>query len=141
MLQLFLSYAHQDAERVRTFATDLRRPGIEPWMDYELKLAGRWNDEIEGRIAGSNLVLLIMSRATEAGSPERFFRKEWDHAFRLKRRILPIRLEECLLPATLAPEISTAIDSVQRADLFPSYEEGLRRILRFLYETMRTGFF
>jgi len=141
MLQLFLSYAHQDAERVRTFAADLRRPGIEPWMDYELKLAGEWNAEIEGRIAGSNLVLLIMSRATEAGSPDRFFRKEWDLAFNAKRRVLPVRLEECLLPQTLTPEMSTAITSRQRADLFPSYEEGLRRILRFLCETKRTGVF
>lgn len=88
MLQLFLSYAHQDADRVRTFAADL--------------------------------VLLLMSRATEAGSPDRFFRKEWDLALKLSRRILPIRLEECLLPATLTPKMSTAIASVQRADLFPS---------------------
>jgi hypothetical protein len=141
VLQLFLSYAHQDAERVRKFATDLRRPEIDPWMDYELKLAGRWNDEIDTRIAASNLILLIMSRATEEGDRDRFFRKEWALAFEARRLILPVRLEDCKLPATLAPELSKAIDALQRADLFPSYEEGLRGVLRFLYETKRTGVF
>jgi hypothetical protein len=41
MLRLFLSYASQDVERVRKLSADLRRPGIEAWMDDELKLAGR----------------------------------------------------------------------------------------------------
>jgi hypothetical protein len=141
VLQLFLSYAHQDAERVRKFAADLRRPGIDPWMDYELKLAGRWNEEIDTRIAASNLILLIMSRATETGGADRFFRKEWMLAFEARRLMLPVRLEDCKLPATLAPELAKAVDALQRADLFPSYEEGLRGILRFLHETKRTGVF
>jgi hypothetical protein len=45
------------------------------------------------------------------------------------------------LPATLAPEVAKATDGLQRADLFPSYEEGLRAILRFLHEAKRTGVF
>ena len=40
-------------------ATHLRRPGIEPWMDCKLKLAGRWNIEIDDRISANNLLLLI----------------------------------------------------------------------------------
>ena len=61
---MFLSYARQDVERVRKFSADLRRAGIEPWMDDELQLANRWNDEIDGRIAAADFVLLLLSRAT-----------------------------------------------------------------------------
>src|SRR5262249_46593412 len=124
MLQLFLSYAHEDAERVRRFATDLRRPGIDPWMDYELKLANRWNDEIDKRLPASDVVLLIMSHATERGSTDRFYWKEWDLAFDSNRLILPIRLEECSLPKKMAPDRAAAIAALQHADLFPSYEDG-----------------
>jgi hypothetical protein len=37
MLQLFVSYASEDADRARRFTADLRRPGIDVWMDDELK--------------------------------------------------------------------------------------------------------
>src|SRR6266852_9434287 len=47
LLHLFLSYANQDAARVRQISTDLRRPDIEPWMDDELKPAEPWNVGIE----------------------------------------------------------------------------------------------
>jgi hypothetical protein len=44
-----------------------------------------------------------------------------------------VRFEECLLPAWLPSDFADFIKSHQREDLFPSYEEGLRRILRFLH--------
>jgi hypothetical protein len=140
-LALFLSYASQDAERVQRFAADLRRPGIEPWMDDELKLAGRWNDEIGERIATCDLFVALMSRVTQEGDAKRFFRREWRLAHKAQRRFLPVRLEECRLPASLPKVLAAAIESRQREDLFPSYEEGLRRILRFLHEEKRTGVF
>ena len=133
MLHLFLSYAHEDAARVRNFASDLRRPGIDSWMDDELKLAGIWNDEIEERAANCDFFVPLLSKATEQGSASRFFRREWELASKGKRRVLPIRLEDCRLPAEF--------ESRQCEDLFPSYEDGLRRILRFLHLENRTGVF
>jgi hypothetical protein len=117
---VFLSYASQDYERVRKLAADLRRPDIDTWMDDELKLAGRWNDEIEERIAGSDLFVLVLSRATQAGNAQRFFRKEWELAFQSQRRILPVRLDACELPASLPADQAAAISALQREDLFPS---------------------
>jgi TIR domain len=110
-------------------------------MDDELKLAGVWNDEIEGRIGECDLFLLLLSKATEAGDANRFFRKEWTLAHRAQRRFLPIRLEECRLPSSLPSDLVSLIESRQREDLFPSYEDGLRRILRFLHTEKRTGVF
>jgi hypothetical protein len=141
MLRLFLSYASQDVERVRRLSADLRRPGIEAWMDDELKLAGRWNDEIDDRIAASDFFLMVLSQATQTGDAKRFFRKEWELAYKSRRRILPVRLEECELPASLSKGLATAIGNLQREDLFPSYEEGIRRVLQFLHEAKRTGIF
>jgi TIR domain len=141
VLRLFLSYASQDADRVRRFSADLRRPGIEPWMDDDLKLAGIWNDEIEDRIAACDLFLALLSRTTQDGDANRFFRREWRLAHEAQRRFLPVRLEECQLPELLPEGVAAAIEGRQREDLFPSYEESLRRILRFLHEEKRTGVF
>ncbi len=141
MLQLFLSYANQDVEPVRRFKADLCRRGIEPWMDDDLKLAGKWNKEIEDRIKTCDLFLALLSRATQDGDADRFFRKEWRLAHEAQCRFLPVRLEECQLPSTLDADLVAAIESHQREDLFPSYEDSLRRILRFLHEEKRTGVF
>ena len=141
MLRLFLSYASEDADHVRRLSADLRRPGIEPWMDDELKLAGLWNDEINDRIAVCDLFVAILSRATQEGDAKRFFRKEWRLAHQTHRRFLPVRIEECRLPEALPKVLATAIESRHREDLFPSYEEGLRRILRLLHDETRTGTF
>lgn len=140
-LVLFLSYASQDAVRVRRFAADLRRSEIEPWMDDELKLAGRWNDEIKDRIATCDLFVALMSRATQEGDAKRFYHKEWQFAHKAQCRFLPIYLEECCLPASLPKPLAAAIGSRHHQELFPSYEEGLGRILRFLHEVKRTGVF
>jgi hypothetical protein len=52
-----------------------------------------------------------------------------------------VRLEECSLPTSLPSDFATFIESYQREDLFPSYEEGLQRILRFLHFEKRSGVF
>jgi hypothetical protein len=141
MLELFVSYASQDADQARRFTADLRRPGINVWLDDELKLAGLWNEEIESRISASDLFVLLLSQATQEGKPERFFRREWGLAREAGRRFLPVRLDECSLPTSLPSDFADFINSYQREDLFPSYEEGLRRILRFLHLEKRTGVF
>jgi TIR domain len=126
---------------VRWFAAKLRRPGVEVWMDDELKLARCWNDEIRERIAACDLFLPLLSRATQMGDAKRFFCREWRLAHAARRRFLPVRLEDCRLPASLPKSLAAAIESHQREDLFPSYEEGLCRILRLMHEEKRSAVF
>jgi hypothetical protein len=141
VLKLFLSYASEDVDQVRWFSAKLHGSGIDVWMDDELKLAGHWNDEIQERIATCDLFLPLLSRATQMGGTTRFFRREWRLAHAAQRRFLPVRMEDCQLPASLPKSLAATIQSYQREDLFPSYEEGLRRILRFLHREKRTGVF
>src|SRR3954451_20964032 len=67
--------------------------------------------------------------------------REWQLAHKAQCRFLPIYLEECCLPASLPKPLAAAIGSQQHQELFPSYEKGLGRILRFLHEVKRTGVF
>jgi hypothetical protein len=141
MLQLFLSYAHEDADRVRRFWGELKRPGIEPWMDYQLKLAGIWNDEIDERVKTCAFFIPILFKATQEGAACRFFRKEWQMALDARRTFLPVRLEECALPEALAEPLVTEFRNRQHEDMFPSYENSLIKILRTLHDAKRSGVF
>ena len=141
MLQLFLCYAKQDATRVRQLSAELRRPDIAPWMDDELKLAGIWNDEINERIKACDFFVPLLSRATQEGADDRFFRKEWQLALDAQRTFLSIYLEQCELPLSVSEDLRAEIRNRQWAELFPSREDGLRRILRILHEKKRTGVF
>lgn len=141
MLHLFLSYANQDAARVRQLSTDLRRPDIEPWMDDELKPAEPWNVGIEERIKACDFFVPLLSRATQQGGDNRFFPTEWQFAFDAKRPFLTVFLEPCELPPSASEDLKAEMKRREWVELFPSREESLRRILRFLYERKRTGVF
>jgi hypothetical protein len=47
----------------------------------------------------------------------------------------------CQLPRSLPEDLASEIEGRQREDLFPSYEDAVRRILRFLHSEKRTGVF
>jgi hypothetical protein len=110
-------------------------------MDDELKLAGVWNDEISERIKACDFFVPLLSRATQEGGDDRFFRKEWQLALDAKRPFLSVYLEQCELPPSVSKDLKAEINDRQFAELFPSREEGLRQILRFLHEKKRTGVF
>jgi hypothetical protein len=141
LLQLVLSYARQDAARVRQLRKDLRRPDIDPWMDDDLKLAGVWNDEIGEKIKACDFFVPVLSRATQEGGENRFFSREWQLAFEAKRPFLTVYLEPSELPPSFSKDLEAEMKGREWVELFPSYEESLRRILRFLHEKKRTGVF
>ena len=142
MLRLFLSYAHQDAARVRQLSSELRRPDIEPSMDD----GAETRRSVERRDRREDQRLAIFSRRSSLGRRRRattiaFFRTEWQLAFDAKRPFLTVYLDQCELPLSVSRDLKAEMKDRQWAELFLSYEEGLRQILRFLHEKKRTGVF
>jgi len=83
----------------------------------------------------------FLSRATQQGGENRFFPTEWQFAFDAKRPFLTVFLEPCELPPSASEDLKAEMKRREWVELFPSREESLRRILRFLYEQKRTGVF
>jgi hypothetical protein len=130
MIKVFISYASEDYSLAKRLYDDLHRPGIDPWLDDELRPGGEWNDDIIGQIAEcSHFVALISPHSLRDA---RFVRREWDQALDHNKPFVPVRLEESALPDFLK--------SKQWEDLFP-YETGLVRLLRFFHQEKRTGVF
>lgn len=67
-IKIFVSYSHQDAgylerESLLGFLKGLERDGVEFWFDKRIGIGELWDEEIKGRIAGSDLALVLVSQA------------------------------------------------------------------------------
>lgn len=67
-IKVFVSYSHQDAgylekQSLLGFLRGLERDGVEFWYDQKIGMGDLWDEEIKGRIAGSDLALVLVSQA------------------------------------------------------------------------------
>lgn len=105
--QVFISYAREDQDRVRSIYQYLGANGIKAWMDETEILGGdRWELEINKAIRTSGLFLACLSE--HAVNKRGFVQEELHRALKLVELfpssdafIVPIRLERCQLPVEL----------------------------------------
>ena len=96
--KLFITYAHKDkAEKdtlIECLAGMRQRREIEIWHDNEILPGDRWKEKISRRLAGSDILLYLTSRASLASEN---CNKELFEAWEIKKRIrtIPIILEAC----------------------------------------------
>jgi hypothetical protein len=129
-VNIFLIYAHGDKETVRKLHQRLARDGINAWLDSQNLQPGQdWQHEIRRAILHSDLVLVCLTRAFDKQpgyrheelkiALERARFLEEDKVF-----IIPVRMEECEMPATLS--------HLHRVDLFEP--GGYKKLVRALQE-------
>jgi hypothetical protein len=126
--QVFLAYVEEDYALVHRLYLQLRAQGFEAWLDKKKLLPGQnWPRAIEQAIEISSFFLPCFSN--RAGGKRGHFQAELRYALDCAARlplddvyIIPIRLEECLVPPRIRREL-------QYVDLFPDWERGFRRIL------------
>jgi len=128
-VKIFISYAREDYETAKKLYNDLKAAGAEPWMDKIDILAGqRWKPAISSAIKNCQYFLLLLSSTSV--SKQGFFHKEMRIALEVLESLpqseiflIPVRTDECRPPHEMLEEL-------QWVDLFPSYGEGLEKILR-----------
>lgn len=107
-LKVFLCHASADKPAVRELYKRLTSDGVNAWLDVESLLPGqKWKEEIPKAIRNSDIVLVCMSEASI--NKEGFVQKEIKEALDIADEkpegmiyIIPARLEECNVPASLA---------------------------------------
>src|SRR5688572_22182329 len=63
--RIFMSYAKEDAQRVRPLFTEFTRAGFDPWMDIEaLKPGQDWKREIQKAIKNADFVVVFLSHTS-----------------------------------------------------------------------------
>ena len=133
---IFISYVREDDELVDRLASDLRRYGIEVWLDRERLLPGqRWRDSIRIAIRDGALFLACFSRAYEERS--RSYMNE-----ELALAIEELRLQPSerrwfvpvlLTPGANIPDIpiggGETLRDLQWLDLASNWNAGLRTLV------------
>ncbi|MGA2182891.1 MAG: TIR domain-containing protein [Bryobacteraceae bacterium] len=129
--RVFLAYVDEDACHVRRLHDALAAKRFDPWVDKAKLLPGQnWPRAIETAIHTSDFFIgCFSSRAVvKRGS----FQSELRFALECARQtpldeifLIPVRLEECTVPASVSRQI-------HYVDLFPNWDAGVRRLLAVL---------
>ncbi len=107
-LKVFLCHRSKDKKVIKELHDRLREDGFWPWLDIEAIPHGqRWEDFIEEAIKGSDAVLICLSR--RVNSKAGYVTKEIELALAEAKKkakssilLVPVRLEECVIPKTLS---------------------------------------
>jgi len=129
--KVFVSYAREDIGEAKRIYNDLRKEGINPWMDSEDLLPGqKWKNEIINEIKESDYFLLLLSK--NSISKDGYIQKEQKTALELadehpddKIYIIPIRIEDC-------EPSNQKLQALHWVDLFNSYEKGINKIIQVI---------
>ena len=102
--QIFLSYAHEDLNRVQDLYRGLIDRGLNVWFDKKNLKVGKWKTQIEKAIAQSRYFIICLSKAAirKTGDAPGFQDEELNRAYNIALEqpagsftIIPVRLEEC----------------------------------------------
>jgi hypothetical protein len=129
--KVFLCHAQEDAERVEQLYYSLQDEGLDPWYDKKKLLIGdRWEAEILAAIEQSDFFAICLS--PRSVRKRGFIWKEIRTAVREYQRrpesvpyLLPIRIEECTVPAIKLDDTSN-LRGLQWQDVFEGDTEAIR---------------
>jgi len=133
--RVFISYAKGDKGYAEKLYSDLQQAGVKPWLDSVDLVPGQ-PGEVAIRRAISDCSYFIAILSSRSVRKKGHVQKEIRHALDIAEEypedkifIIPVRIDEC------EPSFE-GLRRLHRADLFPSYEEGIKDLLRvFSYES------
>lgn len=125
----FLSYSHKDKDFAEKIATELRKDGIDVWLDkWEIKAGDSLIQKIftEG-LANCDIFLILLS---DASIKSKWVKEELDSAIIRKiedvTRIIPLIKEKCELPLPLR--------TLLWIDLSTEFDTGIRQLVKSIYD-------
>lgn len=127
IVHVFISYAREDSDVAARLYMALRDAGFDVWFDLEsLRPGERWKRIIAEAIKKSNAVIALLS--TRSVGKRGYVQKEIRHALEVVDQmpdseifLIPARLDDCQ-PG------HEALYELQWIDLFPVWDDGLRKI-------------
>lgn len=125
--KIFISYAREDFRAAKKLSEYLKILGSEPWLDDTSLLPGqKWKQRIKHAIEESDFFIALLS--SNSVTKRGFVQKELKQAIDLLEEfpnesvfVIPVRLDECWPKHDKLKELHWA-------DMFPSWEDGLRKI-------------
>jgi hypothetical protein len=105
-LRVFLCYASEDRETVRSLYSKLQQSGFHPWLDKEDLLPGQdWDLKITRAVRAAHVVLVCLSQHSEKrGYVQKEIKRALDVADEQPEGsifLIPVRLVDCHVPERL----------------------------------------
>lgn len=127
--RVFLSYAREDTDTAEKVYRDLTKAGLDVWFDKHSLLPGqKWKLEILKAIKESAYFVALLS--SQSVSKKGYVQKEVKEALEVLDEypesdifIIPVRIDDC-------NPTNPKLKELQWVDLFPSFEEGIKKIFR-----------
>jgi TolB protein len=115
----FVSYSRADLDQQRKIVTELRKRGVNAWVDTENLIPGSpaWEREIERSIRGASGVIVLLSPDS---NDSQWVRRELSFAEEIDKRLFPVHIrgdENDSIPLRLSAH--------QRVDLRHNFNTGL----------------
>jgi hypothetical protein len=131
MKKAFISYAREDENIAMRLYADLKKAGMDLWIDKENLIPGQnWKLAINQAIKNFNYFIPLLS--SNSVKKRGHVQKEFKYGLKVLEEIppgeifiIPVRIDPCEVKFE-------ELRDLQWADLFPSYESGLKDILRAL---------
>lgn len=134
--RVFIAYVQEDALLARRLYGDIAASGFNPWLDKKKLLPGQnWPRAIESAIESSDFFIPCFSR--DSVSKRGTFHSELRFAIECasllpldETFIIPVRLNECIVPRSLQAHI-------QYVDLFPDWRKGVGAVVEAMRRQTR----
>lgn len=121
--QIFFSYSRVDGKFALKLGEDLRKAGVDIWIDQiDIRPSEPWDEEIEKALQASNCLLVILSH-TSVDSDNVL--NEINFAIESKKQVLPILIENNI-------KKPFNIGRLQHIDFTASYDTGFNMLLKSL---------
>jgi len=139
--KIFLAHASEDKPLVRQLHADLRRHGLDPWLDeIDLMPGQNWKIEIERAIADAAIFLACLSQRSvgKKGYVQHEFRSAlvaYAHRPPDSIYLIPVRLDGCEMPDLRIPDLGLSLTDYHWVDLFEP--DGLNRLVETIRVALR----
>ncbi|MEK6615819.1 MAG: toll/interleukin-1 receptor domain-containing protein, partial [Bacteroidota bacterium] len=130
-VKVFISYASEDQTYARKLFEEFKRRNIDVWFDKESLLPGqKWEIEIRKAIRASRYFIAILSSKslTKRGVVQKEIKEALDVLDEFPESeifIIPIRIDS-------SEPSDEKLRKIQWVDMFPNWEEGLKKILNVI---------
>jgi hypothetical protein len=121
--ETFISYSRQDKEFALDFAREMKASGLSVWLDQlDIPTGARWDDEVESALRECTIFLIILTPASVSSEN---VKDEIGYAIDHGKRIMPVLLQECVVPLRLRRFQYTNFTSIE-------FREGVKRAKQLL---------
>ena len=134
---IFLSYAHEDKDKIQHIYRELKRMGISPWMDHPpypferegIPAGADWDQTIRDKLKNARLIYAFFSNSSidKEGYVQREYRLALDRMNEMppgRDLLIPILLEDCR-----PPEITVGCVSLHSRQWYRYYRDGIKGLV------------